>query len=69
MLDFDSTSAGASADCAWITGKAEVIQNALEYLGPIWVPLTVPESSLQRQRWLPVPLNVNQLPLNWTLTR
>jgi len=32
-------------------------------------PITVPESSLQRRRWLPVPLNVNQLPLNRTLTR
>lgn len=32
-------------------------------------PLVVPETSLQRQRWLPVPLNVNQLPLNVTLTR
>jgi hypothetical protein len=32
-------------------------------------PLTIPESSLQRQRWLPVPLNSNQLPLNVTLTR
>jgi len=32
-------------------------------------PLTVPESSLQRQGWLPVPLNVNQLLSNVTLTR
>lgn len=31
--------------------------------------ITVPETSLQRQRWLPVPLNVNRLPLNVTLTR
>ena len=29
-------------------------------------PLLISESSLQRQRWLPVPLNVNQLCLSWT---
>jgi hypothetical protein len=38
--------------------------------GQIWVQSgSVSESSLQRQRWLPVPLNFNHLLLIWTLTR
>ena len=55
-------------DSGRVTSNPEVIHNEHENLCPLG-SITVPESSLQRQSWLRVPLNVDQLPLNGTLTQ
>jgi len=61
----------AGAPEQWALGIGIIVSS--DFTGSIWVQfrglIAVPESSLQRQRWPPVPFNVNQLLLKGTLIR